>query len=459
MAQQLTQKAVEKAIASGEVVEKRDTRAKGLTLRVSAPGRYEWSIRRMKSGKSKRFSLGTDLSLDEARGIVAMFDLAAAGAYSESPWVTDSNWERRLLAHKAKLRGFDITPRAPVAQAPEPKAPPSIPWHEAEREFVAEIYRTRREKTAQNYCADLNAGELRKYRDVLVKDVTIEQMAEALKAISARGKERYAETVAVAVRRLFAWCGADSQRARTSVPKDTMKDLRAPERTLDEEANEDDDNSGAVPIADDIARIMHALDREDLAPLRDRLAAKLVVYTAQRRRSVARARKSDFVSDLEGLGGYWLIPAMHSKTAAKRARRGLAVADHVIPLPPRAWAIVVAAKKVAGDSEYLFPATRDRRSGKPATTLHPDSLTHLFAEIPGNQATPHDIRRAFATTYGNFAELELHQIKLILDHSEGVASGDVTVNHYRFTDSKNKKWPLVRGWCDWVDAATERGVI
>jgi hypothetical protein len=38
-----------------------------------------------------------------------------------------------------------------------------------------------------------------------------------------------------------------------------------------------------------------------------------------------------------------------------------------------------------------------------------------------------------------------------------VTSGDVTKTHYSFLDGTNEKWPIVRGWVDWVDAAAARG--
>jgi hypothetical protein len=48
---------------------------------------------------------------------------------------------------------------------------------------------------------------------------------------------------------------------------------------------------------------------------------------------------------------------------------------------------------------------------------------------------------------------------LILDHSEGVASGDVTAEHYAFLTGDHEKWALMRGWCAFVDAAIARGTV
>ena len=79
-------------------------------------------------------------------------------------------------------------------------------------------------------------------------------------------------------------------------------------------------------------------------------------------------------------------------------------------------------------------------------------ITHLFADIPGAQASPHDLRRGFGTTYKRVARLRLGVVKLILDHSEDVDSADVTTNHYSFDPRIAEKRPIVEGWCAWIDA-------
>ena len=265
-----------------------------------------------------------------------------------------------------------------------------------------------------------------------------------------------AETVGVAVRGLFEYLGKDSMRNRTGVVRNVMAGIEPPERTSSENVAPGA-NALRVPVGDDVVRIMTWADTSS-APERDRLAAKLVVYSVQRRAAVARARKADFES-AGPLGGLWKLPALHRKTAAMRARRGIDVGAHVVPLPPSAWAVVKRAIALAEDSEFLFPAERDRKAGKPATTLHPDSLTHIFSEIPGNDVSPHDMRRAFGTTYANAAKLTPHAVKQILDHSEGVESGDVTASHYMFTSGTHEKWPTMQGYVAWVDNVTKRGTI
>lgn len=133
------------------------------------------------------------------------------------------------------------------------------------------------------------------------------------------------------------------------------------------------------------------------------------------------------------MGGLWSMPPVQRKTAARSKRRRVTTGSHVVPLPPSAWAVVASAMELAGNSPWLFPAERARRKETPKTAMDPTTLTHVFGEVraavKGIEASPHDVRRAFGTTYARFARLSDHEIKTILDHSEGVQAGDVTRTH------------------------------
>jgi hypothetical protein len=112
---------------------------------------------------------------------------------------------------------------------------------------------------------------------------------------------------------------------------------------------------------------------DDSAPGRDRLAGTLLVYSVQRRRAVALARRTEF-EPASVFGGLWKIPLLHRKTAAMRAHRGLDPGSHVVPLPPSAWAVVKRAMSLARDSEFLLlAAARKRRDASPGDD-HPSEL-------------------------------------------------------------------------------------
>ena len=190
--------------------------------------------------------------------------------------------------------------------------------------------------------------------------------------------------------------------------------------------------------------------RDADVPERDRLAALLTIYTVQRRSAVVQARIDEF-SDVDGVA-CWVIPPLHRKTAMMRLRHGTEAGSHVIPLTRQTREIVEKARALAGDSEWMFPATKARRVGSAVTHMPPEAITHLLGDVPGRPASPHDVRRAFATTYARAARITLSQKKLILDHAEDIPAGDVTAGHYAFDPRIEEKLPIVTGWADWLDA-------
>ncbi len=450
----LTQKAIDKAIAAGKKSEIRDGRARGLVLRVHGPNRWEWCIRRTWRKTDYRFLLGNEWSLEEVRGLLVQFDLQCQTV--DLPFHTwDKKWPEFLAKRRAEK--FGVTVELLPSTPREPPPPQSILFRDASKQWLEEVKRTRRETTADNYRWALNIAEIKPFHPRFVRDITRQELAEAVAAIARRGAERQAELTTIALRRMFKFLGSDAMVTQTNVQPGIMDSLVAPERSLKED--DDGSNSLKVPDADDLARIMAWLDNPmSPAPLRDRLCGKLLVYTAQRRRTIALARKADFQSAGE-FGGIWKIPPLHRKSASTRKRRGIDVGAHVVPLPPSVWAVIEQSMELDKDLEFLFPATRSRRAGRAATTIHPSALTHMFANITGNDCSPHDMRRAFGTTYARIARLKLSDVKQILDHSEGVNSGDVTREHYAFLHGEHEKWPKMQGWVSWVDTAAKRGTI
>ncbi len=232
---------------------------------------------------------------------------------------------------------------------------------------------------------------------------------------------------------MFKYLGKDERTRQTGVEKDRLRDLEAPERTRtdfdDEEANE---GNLYVPDGPAIGVVARALQDPERFSERDRLAGMSTLYSAQRRRPVALARKREF-EPVRGLGGLWRMPPLQRKTASIKARRaGRDAGSHVVPLPAQAWAVVSRAMELAGDSPWLFPGSRSRRAGMAITSMHPSRVTEILGEVPGNLASPHDVRRAFGTSFAGEARLPIERVKEILDHGEGFESGDVTRDHYSF---------------------------
>ena len=448
-----------------EFKEYRDDACPGLVLRRRKTS-WRWEVR-WAPGRAfphERIDLGNDASLEEARDLASKFRAIARANVDYPPDYVTREFTEHLRRWRLRKSGVMPTIRS---REPRPAPPPSIPYKTAVALYSAELKRTRRERTAEDYTSILRRRDFAKLSERPVREIRRMEIASIIAAIHAKGHERQAETAAVALKGLWKFLGRDDMRTKTGVAVEEMKGLSAPERSLVED--EDVDQSLHVPKRDEIGKIIRWL-RRSIAPLpesagkreraaaavveRDRLAAMLLVYTVQRRRAVARAVRSDFENIGNGTG-LWRIRPAHRKSASLAARRGHDVGVHVVPLPPSAWAIVERAMKLAGDSRYLFPGVRSRRHGAAVTSMSEYTISHLFEEIEGCEASPHDMRRALGTTYRIAAGYTVGDVGLILDHGkrEDMDGEDVTADHYAFSVVGKKAWAIMTGWCDFVDAA------
>lgn len=317
-------------------------------------------------------------------------------------------------------------------------------------EWQRELRRIRRDETADSYRRALHVAETEPLRRKYVCQITRQDVAECVARVHKRGKERQAEMVLVSFKSFLGFLADDARSRSTSVQKGLLDDLKAPERTMIEEI--DEGNATRVPTGPDVGRIVRAF-RDDSSCIkeRDRLAGLLTVYSVQRRKTVASARIADF----EQVDGQWVwkIPPLHRKTASMKARRGRDVGMHVIPLNGDAVRVFERARVMAkaADSAYLFPSMRLRRKDQPSDHADPATITHTFADVAGNDCSPHDMRRAFGTSFANAAGLATSDVKLILDHNEGASHDDVTVNHYSFLAQVQRKNAMLRPWIEWIE--------
>jgi integrase len=454
----LTKDLIGRWIKAGNAIEVRDAQAPGLIFRVRASGVHGYSIKRQVYKHEKRLTLDADWSLDEARDIAQEVDLRIRER--RDPWVMEpADWGRWYNRKLRAKRG-----------EPEPKEEPKVKvvfgptmnWETGTKEWLEELKRTKREATVDGYRKALNVQEVKPLHNKIVGNITRQDVAEAVDRIAKRGKERQAELTLSGLKSMWEFLGSDAVSRRSGVQKGLIADMKPPERTLvEEEDYDDDDNSGATADGFDVARIVRAF-RDDSSKLheRDRLAGLLTVYTVQRRRTVACARIGDF----QTLGDVimWAIPPIHRKSASIKARirrrraDGTRVGTHLIPLTGDAVRVFRRAKELAKDSDFLFPSMRERRAGQESKHVDPSTVTHVFSKVAGNTFTPHDMRRALGTSYGAFANLRIADIKPILDHSEGIAHGDVTAEHYAFLSHTSEKLKLLEGYMAWIESFVNR---
>jgi integrase len=311
--------------------------------------------------------------------------------------------------------------------------------------------------------------------------ITRDEIFQIILAVHATGRESTSENLTRTIRPFFNWMGGDGRRLRYGVVPGLLAGIKAPERTLVEthEDDEDEDTGEYVPPLSELGRIIAIARSGALSPLLA-CAVEFTCWTVQRRRAITGARLSDFmiitksvdkdnlppgvIEVLDMSEGVWRVPPASRKT---RTKSGAKKKPHVIPLPAPAWACVMRAVNLGmqrgEENKFLFPAKRPRRAGDPVGPMHPSTLTHAFLDLPDCGASPHDVRRTMASDGEALLGLDRKDTKAILDHAEGKATdkvlrrsdgADVTDIHYSFHDGTHFTWPIMRAWC----AALEREI-
>jgi hypothetical protein len=184
-------------------------------------------------------------------------------------------------------------------------------------------------------------------------------------------------------------------------------------------------------------------------------ATELMVFSAQRRRTVVSAYYDSFKQDGEMAGvGYWVIPHSHRKTADMRDDR----TTHIVPLSRQAWSAYlnieelgeIMLRKQGRKSSHIFPQFRPKHIGDELTHMNESVLTRALWLMPKVIASPHDLRTAFTSHLQEARGFSRLECKLILDHNEGIPTGDPT-RRYEVLTRNNAKWPIVEAWANLVE--------
>lgn len=419
-----------------------DSRAEGLRLRIGARG-VRWQLRMRHAGTSIRLDLGDvdEWSIAEAREIVVdARRLSKSGSLPDAAWLD----ARKIAAGKKE-----------APPAPRAAEPTTWDWETAKAEYLAEVERTRKPATHVDYRRMLGTPELDRFAGRPVAGISLEEMSIAVEDVHRRGVERHAEHVASVVRPMWAFLGSPTKRGRSGVAPGMMKELAAPERSRQADGSAKR-KPKYIPSMIEVGRVVAICRSGAMHPI---VAAsiELTVFTVQRVAAIAQALREDF-TDFEGYEAIWSIPAPHRKTAQRRGEE----ADHVLPLPKPAWAAAEKAFRWSQsmtderirNSSRVFPQLRARsKEQQPGPNAHlaQSTITHTMTYMPDVRATPHDLRRAFAT----HGEVELgfaeSDTKLILDHLEGRASGDVTAASYALHNRLAKKSAVLEAWAAHVE--------
>ncbi|MET7242938.1 integrase arm-type DNA-binding domain-containing protein [Methylobacterium sp. EM32] len=426
----------------------------GLALRLRPRG-ATWSFKMVRGGEERRIKIGTPaaITLDQARAI------AAAARRDVNNRIAVFDGDAWLHKEFIALGLSEPTPpppeRDPQSVATFEEALEDMnfwTWEQAREAYLAEVKRTRRPDTWNDYRAMLHVEELAPLGGLKVRRITRSELSVIVAEMHESGRERHAEHLASVLRPMWTYLTKDHIRPKSGLGEtQTMAGLRAPERSA----------GGAKPRANGKvpgtyvatpAEVGFLVAASRVGAIEGSLAVamELLVMTGQRRRPISSALVEDFVPWVENPGwGVWSMGPAHRKTADRREDRH----RHCIPLPPALWdRIQVQTERArAAKSPYLFPQIKAaRKGGRVDGHMNAANMNHRLLDMD-LRASPHDIRRCLTNTCQKRFRIARSDVKLVVDHAEGISSTDVLEGHYTDDDRLDLKAPLMERYVAWVD--------
>ena len=408
-------KALARRIGQGEE-EVRDMACPGLSVRVRKREAV-WTLRSRLVGKQSTWRIGsiTDAPLadpKEARRRAEEAKRLLARGIDPAEWL------------RAQENGGDVVRTGDPARD-------GWLWPEAVEAFLVDKARTRSPKTVVDYRKTLTAPAMRgKFDGRPLKGITAADLRAVIDPVAKAGKVAQANHILRVVKSLLSW---STQQGASGIV-DTVP------ATVTVKPKEHRQARGHVPTIDELSNLFWRLDAAPLHPS-IRLAAALLILTAQRRETVASARTADFLPYPDRSGwGMWRMEADPSLTLDRH---------HAVPLPPLAWGLVRLARHCAGASPWLFPQVRLRMAGDAGGGyISAKAIYDALKNAGGGELTPHDLRRALATHGPDHLRIRDDDTRKVLNHAHG--RGDVTSRHYAFHDSMPWKVEVMERWEAWL---------
>lgn len=422
----LTERAAAAARASDQRLELWDEQTPGLCLRVSAQGKKVWIYRyRTLDGRQPRFSLG---DYSERHGLKwareQVEDLRVRVRRGDDP--ASDKKAARFQARNEPLRTFnDLAAAYFVA---------------CERGHYKPRRKQKRERTIKAERAIIRRNVERPLGGLRLEEIGRAEIRKVLNDMLDRGVGAQTNQTHALIRQVFAY-GVHIERMAINPAAAIEKPAAGTPRTrvlTDAELN--DFWAALVTLPDDL--------RLPVKPGQNagarvyvgramRIALQLATLLLVRRNEIAGMRRSE----LNLQERVWTIPGERMKSGA----------PHLVPLPPRAMALIVEAlalsEAVSGETpDAVFPSPRS-----PMIAIRPDSVTHamvnILAALGMRPASPHDLRRTGSTALtSERCGITPYIRSKVLGHRDAGGGAVVSIVHYDTNDYVSEKRRALEIW-------------
>lgn len=465
--QKITAKTLEKAVddcTEGREYEISDLQCGGLQLRVR--GSVTWTVRSRLWEKQRRWTVG---------GPDTKPDIARERAGEVKSWCRRGMDPATLVTQY--MTGVPIANQKRVGGERPAR---SWSWKKSIDAFLDHIKDCRSPDTYDDYARTLGGKmrldgskrhskveELERFQSKDVAAITREDVAKCVAEVCNRA-HRTGEHLKSVLGSMWTFLADDCRREQTSVAPNLLLRLKTPERPrpvvvrdtpdimpLFEDDAEDPNRD--IPSPARLGRAL-AIARSGAMKESASLSIELLAGSLQRRRAVIGSHRADFhvmgkweerTSDI-----LWSIPPF----MRKRSNRRRAHLPHNIVLVPPTVLAVRRLDDLAGEQAYYFPV----RAGKDQKTKNhhadPSFINHALQFLPGAGMSCHAWRRGFASHGQRVLKLDLIEIKMILDHSEGAPPGDVTAGNYALDPLLARKREILLAWTNWLETCVGEAV-
>jgi integrase len=465
--QKITAKTLEKAVsdcAADKQYEISDLQCGGLQLRVRRS--VAWTVRSRLWGKQRRWAIG---------GPETKPDVARERAGEVKGWCRRGMDPEMLVTEY--MTGVPITHQTRVGGE---RPVPSWGWTKSVDAFLEQIRGHRSPDTYDDYARTLGGKmrldenkrhsrvpELDRFEGKDVASITREDVAKCVADVCNRA-HRTGEHLKSVMGSMWTFLADDCRREETSVVPNLLLRLKAPERPrpaivratpdvmqLFEEDTEDPNRDD--PSAARLGRAL-AIARSGAMKETAALSVMLLAGSLQRRRAVIGSHRADFhvMGDREDETAdiVWSIPPF----MRKRSNRRRAHLPHNIVLVHPTVLIVRRLDELAGDQAYYFPVRAAEGEKTKNPHADPSFINHALQFLPGAEMSCHAWRRGFASHGQRELGLDLIEIKMILDHSEGAPPGDVTAGNYTLDPLLERKREIMLAWSTWLEERVREAI-
>lgn len=452
--------------AEGKRTELTDAKGQGLQFRITDDAAI-WTVRARLFGKQRRWTIGNaEVSPEEAR----------ERAGEVRAWCRRGSDPEKLVTQY--MTGISIAHQVRVSGERPAR---SWEWSEAVDKFLAHISSCRSPDTYDDYAKTLggrwrldpkkrhsHVAELSRFKGKQVSTIAREDIAECVADICKRAYSQGLHTLRI-LGSMWSFLGDDIRRRQTSVAPNLLLRVKPPEKPQPAVARQvgsvlqlfdkdQEDKRRDVPSPADMGRAL-AIARSGALGERASLAVQLLAFSLQRRRAIIGCYQMDFrvMADWNDPDAdmVWIIPPYMRKRSNKRR----AHLPHLVVLTGAGAKTVRQLDQLElGEYPYYFPVRAKPGNETKNPYADPSFINHALQFMPGVDMSPHACRRGFASHAEREFGLSLGDIKLILDHSEGAPSGDVTAERYALDPMLQKKKQIMSLWTNWLEYQVQAAI-